>query len=121
MDIEITKPHYKKLEAYIKIRTQAENPSFWYGTFSVDKAMSYAIDGKASSEEVKEQFCNEAASDLLKLAKDAQDAKSTIALHEIRDYLNSDDCPVEVISHLMIGQHIYEHLTPATLTEIGLQ
>ncbi|EGR2227326.1 hypothetical protein QX249_11955 [Vibrio parahaemolyticus] len=120
MDIETTKPHYEKLESYIKSRAKAENPSFWHGTFSIDKAMSYAIDGKASSEEVKEQLCNEAASDLLKLAKDAQDAKSTSALHEIRDYLNSDDCPVEVISHLMIGQHIYEHLTPATLKELEL-
>lgn len=121
MDIETTKPHYEKLEAYIKSRAQTENPSFWYGTFSVDKAMSYAIDGKSSKEVMKEQLRHDAASDLLKLTKDAQDAKSTTALHEIRDYLNSDDCPVEVISHLMIGQHIYEYLTPATLTEIGLQ
>jgi len=121
MDIETTKPHYEKLESYIKSRSKAENPSFWHGTFSVDKAMSYAIDGKPSNEVMKEQLRHDAASDLLKLTKDAQDAKSTTALHEIRDYLNSDDCPVEVISHLMIGQHIYEYLTPATLTEIGLQ
>ncbi|HHJ3076728.1 TPA: hypothetical protein ACPVZG_000518 [Vibrio parahaemolyticus] len=82
--------------------------------------MSYAIDGKPSNEVMKEQLRHDAASDLLKLAKDAQDAKSTTALHEIRDYLSSDDCPVEVISHLMIGQHIYEHLTPATLKELEL-